>query len=265
MFVDLHLHTNRSDGAMAPDELLRHLQATQPTLSYVSITDHDNISAYEEIDDSDYTFKIIKGVELSTFSDTEYHILGYGYNDNFSTEIDKIRQLRHDRNILMLERLRELGKPINEELFDREDVSTGRLLMAQEMTRLGYVSSVENAFLQYLNKGAPAYVQSKKLTPKEAIDIIHANGGKAVFAHPFSVKSTRSIPTIVAEFALYGLDGMECYYPTFSPKNTAELEQLAAKYKLFTTGGSDFHSLPREVGQTVPDSSIISLFSSTTK
>lgn len=241
--VDLHIHTNVSDGADSPEDII-HL-ACEHGLKYISITDHDNIDgiapAIEAARDTDIV-EVIPGVEINTdIHEIEVHILGYYIDIGYTglTELlNSQRSFRVERNRLMVERLRKLGFNIN---FDRAmeiagGGTVGRPHIAQAMVEKGYVQSTSEAFDRFLSRGGPAYFPRNKLTPPEAVAYILAAGGVPVLAHPAGTPDN-----LITDLVKTGLMGLEVYYPDYDQVIINYYLNLAAKYELIVTGGSDFH------------------------
>jgi len=246
--IDLHTHTTASDGTYTPEALVRHAQ--KEGLKILAITDHDSAAGVMEAVEAgeEYGVKVIPGVEISVvFEPTEMHILGYGIDVNdpiFTDALTKLKENRERRNPKMLARLRELGFKITleEVIAEAGGDIVGRPHMARVLLKKGYVSSIDEAFQKYLGKGCPAYVPKEKLTPKQAINIIKKAGGLAFLAHPVYLEKTETeLKLVLEELISYGLDGIEAYYTYHNEEQTRLYLELASKYNLLISGGSDFH------------------------
>ena len=242
-FIDLHTHSDYSDGTDRPGRILS--KAVRAGLSAIAITDHDSIAGQQEAIEiaEGLGIEYITGIEFSTkHNRTKYHILGYfiepGNQQLIATEKSLLEQ-RMERGRKMLEKLANIRKPL--EFDDVLTFFTGncltRLHIAKAMVKRGYVRNVQEAFDKYIAKGKPAYVPRKGLYTKEAIKLIHQAGGIAVWAHPFIMGKLSHLPDLLS----WGLDGIEVYYPKHSPENVKILEKYADKYGLVKTGGSDYH------------------------
>ncbi len=256
--IDLHLHTTHSDGSLRPAEVLALAQKAGVTA--LAITDHDIVDGLPEAIDAGTRLgiEVIPGVEISSFDGkSELHILGYCMNWRDETLLGRLatlRESRHHRNPLIIERLQALGLDLTYDevrsLAGTESV--GRPHIARLLMEKGYVTSAKEAFDRYLAEGRPAYVARELPTPTEAISWIRDARGVAVLAHPTWVKeSTDTLPAFVRTLKDSELGGMEVHYSTHTKQQTARFLQLAKQFGLLVTGGSDFHGLTKpdiEVG-----------------
>jgi len=247
--IDLHTHTTRSDGTLSPEALVR--RAREKNLSVIAITDHDIVDGVAEAVrvGQEVGVRVIPGVEISADSRAgAMHVLGYFIDDQdaeFRQALKELRGYRDERNPQIVAKLNQLGLDLtyNEVKAKAGDGSVGRPHFAQVMIEKGYVKSTQEAFDEYLKVGAPAYVEKKRLTPADAIRLIHAAGGLAVLAHPIRLKLTdgTDLQRLVQEIGDYGLDGVEVYYSDHGPELTQQLLDLAQRFELLIFGGSDFH------------------------
>jgi predicted metal-dependent phosphoesterase TrpH len=256
--IDLHSHTNCSDGSATPAELVS--LAAAAGAAAVAITDHDTVSGLAEgrAAAEQAGIEFVPGVEISAgFQPGTMHILGY-YIDESSRDLtlalEELRRARSERNPRIAEKLQDLGLDISygevQTLAGNEVV--GRPHFAGLMVRKGYVGSIKEAFDRFLAKGAPAYVEKKRLSPAESIALIHAAGGVAVLAHPYQLKlNDQDTETEIRRLKLVGLDGIEAIYSRLSPSERDRYSRLARRLGLLVTGGSDFH------GTFKPDISIV--------
>jgi predicted metal-dependent phosphoesterase TrpH len=245
--VDLHIHTNASDGRFSPEEIVR--KSVELGLSIISITDHDTVDgvipALETAKDF-HELKVIPGVEISTDVSTgEVHVLGYFIdyeNDELLGKLMKMRNSRLDRARKMVEKLRSLGVVIEWERV-REiagDSSIGRPHIAQAMFEKGYIKSFKEAFNRYIGWGGPAYVSREKLTPAEAVELILKADGLPVLAHPLTIDEPEKV---IVELIKYGLIGIEAFYHDSNTEDITRMVKVAEKHNLVTTGGTDYHGL----------------------
>ncbi|HYL99433.1 MAG TPA: PHP domain-containing protein [Blastocatellia bacterium] len=246
--IDLHLHTLCSDGSASPSELVA--SAASKGARAIAITDHDNLAGLAEGREAAVraSIELIDGVEISAdYQPGTMHILGYYIDPSSPTlsgALADLRRAREERNPQIAERLRTLGFNVTmtevAQLAGSEVV--GRPHFAKLMVSRGYVSTIKEAFDRYLAKGSPAYVEKRRLDPRESIELIHSAGGAAVLAHPYQMKlSWEDTEAKVRELAEYGLDGIEAIYSRHSPDERDRYSALAARLGLVITGGSDYH------------------------
>lgn len=248
---DLHTHSLYSDGEWTVEELIK--EAKNKSLYSYALTDHDTVRGVNEALElgKKYGVNVIKGMELSSIKNGDVHILGLGIDaddQRLLRRLDDVVAKRKIRNHEVVLRLNKLGMPVDEEELYRigEGKIVGRKLISELMIKRGYVKTVSEAFDKYLASGKPAYVPLVRLTPFDAIDVIHEAGGYAVLAHPSKLLfKGAELESFIRELAAYGLDGIEAYYYSHTPKEVEYYSSLAKELKLFKTGGSDFHGMYR--------------------
>lgn len=243
MRVDLHTHTTASDGDYAPPELVR--LAVSRKLNLIAITDHDTTEgiAVAEQAAQGTTLTILPGIELSAEDESgDVHMLGYLINRNSPTlqnNLKRFRERRYDRARQIVERLADMGLPVDwERVRDLADGAIGRPHIAEAMIEAGHVGTKADAFRLYLGNDAPAYIARERLSPEQSIHLIHRAGGVAVLAHPGLLPKPIAM---VERLVPAGLDGVEVIHPK-NPENVRlNLRALAQRHDLIMTGGSDFH------------------------
>lgn len=249
--ADLHIHTNASDGALTPSEAVK--LAFENNIQVIAITDHDSIEGIEEAIavSNIYGIEVIPGIEINCEIDLEdIHILGYyiNYKDaRLSQILAYLMQCREKRTQKIIEALNEQGLYISLKDVKKEGGKyIGRPHIAKVLLQYGYVKSVKEAFEKYLDRGCPAYVPRAKLSPYDVIGIIKNSGGVPVLAHPGLLKSYDVIPELIKA----GLQGLEAYHTKHNFKQIGEIINIARRYNLIITGGSDFHdvSLSNTIG-----------------
>ena len=246
-FADLHLHTNFSDGTWTPEELVLHAQKSG--LACIAVTDHDTVEACERASAAcaAVNMEFIPGTELTAeHEDTELHVLGYfldTHNEKLLAEIAKFQIVRQSRIHEMVARINELGVPLKaESVFALANCkSPGRPHVARAMAKAGFVKNLDEAFERFLKKGRPAWVPKSKISALEAVELVHQAGGLAVMAHPGLNKTDSIIPALVAA----GLDGIECFHTKHSTAMSERYLEIADKYNLLVTGGSDCHGFSK--------------------
>ena len=249
-FVDLHCHCTASDGTLPPRDLVR--LAKQSNLTALALTDHDTVAGCADAADEAQKLAIdfLCGIEISA----EYphpgtmHILGYGVDPD-SPQLKNLTQIliagRDNRNPKIVAKLNDLGVAVT--MKEWEDEAKGGVLgrphLAAVLARKGYVSSIKQAFDKYIGQGAPAYFDKERLTPKQAIERIHAAGGLAVLAHPIQLRmqNDAQLEQLIKNLADMGLAGIEVLHSDHDPKLIDKYARLADRFGLLKTGGSDFH------------------------
>jgi 3',5'-nucleoside bisphosphate phosphatase len=243
MRIDLHLHTIASDGQHTPSELVALTRKAR--LDVIAVTDHDTTAGIAEAQAAAGGHPVvIPGIELSAEDEAgDVHMLGYHLNLDHAplqTRLTQFRDLRENRGRKIVEKLAALGMPIPWERVEAiaDGAGIGRPHIARAMIAAGYVESVRDAFDRYLYNGGPAYVARYRLSPEEAVALIHDAGGVAVLAHPGLLPDHRGM---VVRLVAGGLDGVEVWHPDNKENVRLDLRALAAEHDLIMTGGSDFH------------------------
>jgi hypothetical protein len=247
-FIDLHIHSTYSDGTKSPAALLD--LAKEKGLRALAITDHDTVDGVAEA--LEYGAKIgvevIPGIEISSwYEKIPMHILGYWLRHEDVSLHERLRKLqegRHVRNERIIANLKALGFEVTvQELLDYSGHGqAGRPHIAQMLVDKGVVYSLDQAFSQFLGKGAAAYADRFKYPAIEAIAMIRDDGGVAVLAHPISLDATLTLlPGLLRALQALGMQGVEAYYPTHNASDIRKIKQMAEASGLVVTGGSDFH------------------------
>jgi 3',5'-nucleoside bisphosphate phosphatase len=243
--IDLHSHTNESDGTSSPAQLVA--EARRAGVTILGITDHDTFKGYDQALPvaADAGLELVCGIELSTkLHGNSAHLLGYFLGqrnlDEFRTWIAGQQAERHDRNVRLAARLQELGFDVTlAEAEARGRGMTGRPHFAQIMLEKGYVRNLRQAFDDYLDESAIGYVFRREPEFAEGVARIRAAGGIASLAHPVRVKG--DIPALLPELCESGLNAIEAYHTDHTPQDTQNYLALARHYGLRVTGGSDYH------------------------
>lgn len=247
--IDLHSHTDRSDGVFSPERLVE--LASNNGLNTLGITDHDTVAGYDDAvpHAPRYGVELVCGVELGAkFHDKTIHVLGYfleGPADaEFRRHLDCLAKSRRDRNERLAKRLRELGVDITlEEVARRGRGQTGRPHFAGVLVEKGYVGSYREAFEVYLDEKAKGFVPRGEPTLENVIRWIRASRGIPVWAHParFIRAAKRPPEQIFKELADRGMLAIECYHRDHRHDECDAFAKAARKLGLGVTGGSDFH------------------------
>lgn len=248
--IDLHTHTDESDGTYTPAELVEEAAATG--LEALAITDHDTLAGYDAALPLARAagLDLICGIELSTkFHGRTVHLLGYFLQGPPSAEfrgwLKELHDSRRDRNIRLVARLQAQGVNVTlEEVSTGRGSQTGRPHFARVLIDKGYATSIEHAFQQYLGEeSGSAYVQRMEPHLRDALGLIAAGGGLASLAHPIRLvrRGADGLDPMIAEMRELGLPGIEAYHSDHSPAEVTHYLALAQRYGLAVTGGSDFH------------------------
>ena len=232
-----------SDGGLSPSKLIDRVKYAG--IPVCAVTDHDTILGVDEAVKRGRRVgvEVIRGVELSTYDTREYHILGYGMalDDNFKKGLKDAKNMRDERNRKIISKLCDLGIQVELKELGKGSVK-GRLHIAKLLVKKGYAISVNEAFDKYLGSGGSAYVQSERFKPIDAIKLIRASGGIPVLAHPGRFIDEEPFEDYLRVLVDSGLGGIEVYYPSHTIEDRLNYSELANKYGLIKTGGSDFHS-----------------------
>ena len=247
-FVDLHVHSNASDGTFTPARVVE--LAAQKGLSAIALTDHDTIEGIPEAQKAaeNLPLEVIPGIELScVYLDEEIHILGL-YVDlsdkNFLAETDNLKDIRIKRNLEMINRFQNAGIDITllEVQAGNPDTVITRAHFARILLEKGYVTSMEQAFKKYLSYHGPYCPRKEKITPEHAMKLLGDCNASPVLAHPYQYHlGDKKTEELVSFLKQLGLHGLEVYHSSNNQYESGKLKKLAKKYQLFPTGGSDFH------------------------
>ncbi len=252
--IDLHMHSTASDGTCTPSELLE--MASGLGLSAIAITDHDTLEGCRQVLGGTLPSQLLflSGVEISTKAPDGFsmggslHILGYGVDVDdgpLQQALVELQQARDSRIPRIVACLNQAGVPVTmQQVMDQVgDGSPGRPHVARAMIRMGVVADVDEAFDRYLSKGRPAYVDKYRIPCQRALALIRGAGGVAVLAHPYLVPGGESeaLTPLVRTLCDMGLAGLEVYYPEHSAQAVAFYLEVARRFDLLVTGGTDFH------------------------
>jgi predicted metal-dependent phosphoesterase TrpH len=243
--IDLHSHTTASDGTFSPAQLVD--EAGRAGVRILGITDHDTFSGYDRAVPlaRQAGLELVCGIELSTkLHGNSVHLLGYFLGTDglgvFRGWIGDLQESRRERNVRLVARLQQLGLKITlEEVQARGGEMTGRPHFAQLLLEKGYVSSLQQAFDEYLDESAKGYVTRNEPQFAEAVGHIREGGGIASLAHPIRLRE--DVTGVLPALRAAGLNAIEAYHSDHSPAQTELYLDLAAQNGLLVTGGSDFH------------------------
>ena len=249
--IDLHTHSNCSDGTYSVKELMDY--AHEKNLAAIALTDHDTVDGLKEaeayVKEKYPDMEFVPGIEFSTVEEgKDVHIVGLyidHHNEEFKKKLGQFIDSRTVRNKKMCRKLsEEAGIPISyEELTGSfPGAVLTRAHYAKFMVDRGYAKSRNEVFDKYIGDNCPYYVEREKTSPEEAISYVLEAGGVPVLAHPILYHlSDRKLDALVARLKNAGLKGIEAIYSTYSPSEERQIKELALKYDLLISGGSDFH------------------------
>ena len=262
--IDLHIHTNLSDGAFSPKEIID--EAQKNGVGIIAIADHDTIEAYtKELYDyaESKNIKVINAVEISTKIDkASIHVLGYNFDINNKELNEKLYLLRNSRHIYLKAvslKLKEIGYKLNTEKLDKIDAVTKAhitldLINNYEnreklLKEFGHIPDNGEFIESVMNEGCPAYVKKQTITPKEAAELIRKAGGKVILAHPVAYEyednlNEKDIISLVKEIQADGIESNYIYIDRNNNKinEIDKWNRIAKDNNLLTTIGSDFHN-----------------------
>lgn len=255
--IDLHIHSNASDGSFSPAELVDTCQKKGVTV--IALTDHDTTGGIEEGTNAAKKAGIgfIPGIELEISMPEcvsgEFHLLGLGIDrpaPAFREAVEILARGREERNKKILELMVNMGFPAT---YDELSVlaggnSIGRPHFASLLIRKKAVRNIEQAFKKYLGRGRPLYIPKTGLNFDVAVSVIHDSGGLAILAHPMSLYvAWGRLPLLIKNLKERGLDGIEAWHPAAKIGECRRLEALGKSLELYITAGSDYH------GEVRPD------------
>ncbi len=254
MAVDLHTHSNRSDGSDEPAELVR--KAVAKNLSAVALTDHDTLEGIDEAQQAanELPIELVPGVEISCeWAPGAMHLVVLFLEPEEGPLQDRLQELqtsRSQRNYRIADRLRRLGIDITmEEVIAESRVGVvGRPHFAAILVRKGVVADIPTAFQDYLGNQAPAYVPRLRLEPEEAISLARASGAVPILSHPHTLGHTAAdeYAATYRRLTTAGLVGIDAYYGDYAPEEREELAAIARSFGLIPSGGSDYHGSYKE-------------------
>jgi 3',5'-nucleoside bisphosphate phosphatase len=244
--IDLHLHTNASDGRLPPAELVG--RAAAAGLKTISVTDHDTVAGVEEAAHTAGAsgLRLVPGIEITAVhQERDVHVLGYFIDVDhqpLAAFLERQRAFRVSRLREIGTRLAALGAPLEvegvlEEAAARPGSSVGRPLLARALVEAGHVETLQEAFDRFLGSGMAAFVPRAGSPPGHVVEVIHAANGIASLAHPGVTARDELIEPLVNA----GLDAIEVYHSDHSPEQQRAYVALAGRYGLAVSGGSDYH------------------------
>jgi predicted metal-dependent phosphoesterase TrpH len=254
MLIDLHTHTNASDGTDSPSELID--KAINRGINILALTDHDTTRGWSEASSallnhsSQSSMKLVLGAEISCQDENgiSIHMLGLLFDPDYQPlyeVLERTRENRHSRMERIIARLNEAGIDITLEEVNAQrkgDATLGRPHLADALVARGHVASRDEAFAALLHNKSKFYINHYSPSPVETIKLIKAAGGVAVIAHPLASQRGRTISMDLFESLISaGLDGIEVDHRDHSESEKSELLRFAIENELIVTGSSDYH------------------------
>jgi len=252
--IDLHVHSNSSDGTFSPKELVKY--AALKKLSAIALTDHDTVSGLKEALSASPKsgIEVIPGIEMScVYLGTEIHILGYFIDPDdrdFLNDLDFFRKKRTERNDIILDNFAEDGIFFTEEELTKGNPNTviTRAHFAGALVKKGLAHDIPDAFRKYLAYGGKYCPRKKGITPEHILDMFKRHNVWSSLAHPYQYKfSSKDLETLVIFLKGLGLCGIEVWHSSHHLSDSSRLLSMARVHELIPTGGSDFH------GKNKPD------------
>ncbi len=247
--VDLHTHSNASDGTDSPKELIDN--AHKAGLRAVAITDHDTLGGLKEAKKACAAYDnldFVRGVEISTGSSQgDMHILGLWVPEDaepLEKVLAKMRAKRTSRNERMVERIAALGVGItmDDVMKEAKGESVGRPHIARAIVAKGYVRDINEAFARYVGAGCPTYIAKEVMQPEDAVALLAKIGASPVLAHPMLKPYPPGwIEEFVKKLLPFGLCGIEAWHSEHTDEDTQDVLAIARRYHLCVSGGSDYH------------------------
>ncbi|KOA20124.1 hypothetical protein CLHOM_13190 [Clostridium homopropionicum DSM 5847] len=243
---DFHLHTNASDGKLAPKELVS--LAKLEKLDIIAITDHDNTFGVEEAikEGNNIGVKVIPGIELSTrYNGESIHILGYFSSNSYSSssfqqylqDIQDFRIKRAEKIVFNLKKLFNIELSLDNLLLSNNGI-IARPHIAKAIIEAGYPYTYDYIFDNFIGSTSPAYVPNKEISIEEGIEVLKSVNAITGLAHPVLIKNSP-----VEEILQFNFDCIEGIYPLNEPEDELRFRTLAEKYKKIITAGSDYHGI----------------------
>lgn len=262
MQIDLHVHSDASDGTQSPAAVMR--EALRAGLDVVALTDHDTVAGWDEAADAaaELGIGLVRGIEITCEREGTVHLLAYlpaADDDDLMSELGRARKSRLTRMDRMVERLALAGIPITIEQVHaqvREGATLGRPHLADALVAAGEARDRTDAFVRYLDRSSRFYVGHYAPDPVRAVELVVAAGGVAVIAHPFTTLQHAPVPVdLIADMAAAGMLGIEVDHRDHDASARRELRGLAAELGLVVTGSSDYHGAgkPNLIGENRTD------------
>ncbi len=245
--ADLHVHTEMSDGSFTIEEVIK--LAKEKGLTHIAITNHDTVKGLKEAIElgEKYGVNVIPGIEISAYDykrNRKVHLLGYGIDlegKNIKNICDRLLKDRNEMTLNQAKIIRDLGYDISLEEVKKYSKNSGvayKQHIMQELINKGYIQEIYSPLYKELfRNGGPCEMELEYIDVYDALEAIIKDNGIPIIAHPGQLKSYELIEELVGK----GLVGIEKYHVSHSKEDENKIDELAKKYNLLITGGSDFH------------------------
>lgn len=265
-YIDLHIHTNNSDGWHSSKEIIK--LAKENNTNFIAISDHDTINGLKEFENNlEEGMLGVLGVEFSSYIIHNYkkvnlHLLGYGFdknNDKLNFILNEMKEKRLHAHLCLLKTLKENLINITEESISKIDIER-YCWFDREIIKImendNYSQDIIDFYKNYFKKNKFTYGKDYNLNVNDVIDAIKSANGFVVLAHPMAYKLDRNeIMEIILKLSKLGLDGIEVYQSDCSFEDSLYLNNISKKYNLLNSVGSDFHRIlnsdGREIGKGI--------------
>lgn len=250
--IDLHAHSNASDGSLSPAALVE--LGAGVGLTALALTDHDTVAGIDEAARaaSGRKVRFVPGIELSAaLEGGTLHFVGLFVDHAhgaIAAALAEVLRMREERNARLVARLAEVGMPVtlDEAAGAAGGEIVGRPHFAAKLVEKGHAASLAEVFAKLLGRGGAAHVFKERLSPQTCIEVIRAAGGAPILAHPDQTnRRGAQLDALVAELKGCGLVGLESHCASYTSQTRHDLGQLAARHGLLRSGGSDFHGAPK--------------------
>ncbi|GAB95960.1 hypothetical protein KILIM_030_00020 [Kineosphaera limosa NBRC 100340] len=264
--IDLHTHSDASDGTGSPGQVVA--EAAAAGLDVVALTDHDSTRGWDEASRAarEHGIDLLPGMEIScTYYGTSIHLLSYLHDPQFEpllAQLEHARASRDTRAQRIVDRLATVVPLTWDQVRAQvsDGATVGRPHIADALVASGAVADRTEAFDRYLYNGSPYYASHYAIDVLEAIELVRAAGGVPVFAHPFAQKRGRIVDeSVIAQMRDAGLVGIEVNHPDHDPAQTRRALEAARTFGLLVTGSSDYHGdgKPNRLGEQLTSPQVL--------
>lgn len=248
--ADMHIHTYYSDGTQSPEDVIAAAEAAG--LGMIAVTDHDTMGASGQVKElaAEAGIRAVDGIEISAYGEVKVHILGYGQNrecaafKRYYKEAVEGSFARCEDTLKKL-KAQDICVPIDKVLAERtvEGTPVHSMFICRAAAKLGYAKTAGEFYLSYIVDGKYAHSRVGRLTPEQAVKTIKECGGISSVAHPGRISLEKNVKEgLISRLKALGLDGIEAVYSGHTVEETVYYKELARRYNLLVTGGSDTHS-----------------------